>query len=101
MSGRTSVIRKHLKNKHRIDIQSSNEIRINSYQQGITESFARAQEGGERYKRRRLDSGKGEGLLDPDVLEDLYLRWITAANIPFEMAGHTELQRTFPLSICS
>jgi hypothetical protein len=99
ISGGTATIRKHLTNKHRLDVSSSNETRINGYQQGIDESFARVQasQQSSQYKRRRLDSSKDEGLLDPAVLEDLYIRWITAASIPFEMVGNNEFRQYIPL----
>lgn len=101
MSGGTTTIRRHLLNKHRINVQTSHNIRIEGYQQGIDESFARAQAQNEKHRRRRLDrsSSTGEQELDADVLEDLYIQWITAANIPFGMAGNEEFRAYVSLLI--
>jgi hypothetical protein len=92
LSGGTTTLRRHLKSAHQIDVSSSNATRINSYQQGIDESFARARESGQQYKRRRLDSGLEEILLDPTVLEDLYIKWITADKVPFDMVRSDEFR---------
>jgi hypothetical protein len=77
-------------------VQTSYEIRIDSYQQGIDESFAWTQAWNQDYKRRRLNDSNPTRSLDPDVLEDLYIAWIiTATGIPFEMAGNVEFRAAY------
>ena len=62
------------------------------YQHSIQESMARVAAQNLQHKRRKLDTGEHERKLDPAVLEDLYVNWLTAYGVSFEMASHDEFR---------
>ncbi|KAK9327629.1 hypothetical protein V1520DRAFT_314702 [Lipomyces starkeyi] len=77
-SGGTTVIANHLKEHHNVNISSAQEARTTLMQANIAEAFKNAQQA-PGYKRRRLSGGE----LDPALVEQLYVRWITTCGISF------------------
>ena len=98
-TGRTGNAKAHLVKHHSRQIQTQNEKRIKGYQQTIDMAQFRAQSDAANYKRRRLDirdegdNGRGQGSeLDPAVLEQLYVAWITTCGVAFEMVERKEFR---------
>src|ERR1700709_812235 len=102
-SGGTSNAKKHLHKHHSRQIQSQNEKRVKGYQGQIDMAEFRAQSNAANRKRRRLDGGvndsvagddgRGQGCdLNPDVLEQLYVAWITTCGVAFEMVEKQEFR---------
>lgn len=98
-SGGTGNAKTHLIKHHNRQIHTSNEKRIKGYQQTIDMAQFRAHSDAANHKRRRLDTGefdedgRGEGCeLDPAVLEQLYIAWITTCGIAFEMVEKQEFR---------
>jgi hypothetical protein len=78
-SGGTRNIEEHLWNKHKITEDAPVEKRLQDQQSSIEESMASA--ASHPQKRRRLaPETEDEKMLDPGVLESLYIKWITADN---------------------
>jgi hypothetical protein len=44
------------------------------------------------HKRRRLENETDTNSINPAVLEDLYVTWITSCGIPFEMVTRDEFR---------
>jgi hypothetical protein len=79
ISGGTRNIEEHLWNKHKITEDAPVEKRLRDQQSSIEESMASA--ASHPQKRRRLaPETEDEKMLDPGVLESLYIKWITADN---------------------
>ena len=55
-------------------------------------SFQNVENQNPDYKRRRLDNTIDTKTLDPDMLEDLYVKWITACGVSFNMVGRPEFR---------
>jgi ribosomal protein L37AE/L43A len=102
-SGGTSNAKKHLHKHHSRQIQSQNEKRVKGYQGQIDMAEFRAQSNAANRKRRRLDGGvndsvagedgRGQGCdLNPDVLEQLYVTWITTCGVALEMVEKQEFR---------
>jgi hypothetical protein len=98
-TGGTGNAKAHLVKHHSRQIQTQNEKRIKGYQQTIDMAQFRAQSDAANYKRRRLDvrdegdNGRGQGSeLDPAVLEQLYVAWITTCGVAFEMVERKEFR---------
>jgi ribosomal protein L37AE/L43A len=102
-SGGTSNAKKHLHKHHSRQIHSQNEKRVKGHQGQIDMAEFRAQSNSANRKRRRLDGGvndseagdygRGQGCdLNPDVLEQLYIAWITTCGVAFEMAEKQEFR---------
>ena len=102
-SGGTSNAKKHLHKHHSRQIQSQNEKRVKGYQGQIDMAEFRAQSNAANRKRRRLDGGvndsvagddgRGQGCdLNPDVLEQLYVAWITTCGVALEMVDKQEFR---------
>jgi hypothetical protein len=89
-SGGTTIIAGHLKDKHNINISSTQEARTALMQANISDAFERAQQSSD-YKRRCLSTTKSHNL-DPAVLEQLYIRWITTCSVSFRMATLPEFR---------
>jgi hypothetical protein len=60
-------------------------------QANIKSAFERAAQSGE-HKRRRLNSVITTESLDPDVLERLYIQWLTQCGISFAMVERIEFR---------
>jgi hypothetical protein len=90
IAGGTNIIIKHLKERHSIDFKTPQEQRIDGYQSTIAVAFARPHT--INHKRRRLDNITAVTPLDPCVLEDLYVRWIVACGIAFQMVSIPEFR---------
>lgn len=82
----------HLREKCKINLQSSHEARIERYQQGIEESFRNVMNQNPDYKRRRLNTTADTESVDPSILEDLYVKWITSCGVSFNMVGREEFR---------
>ena len=89
-SGGTTVITNHLKDQHHIDICSAQEARTTSIQANIVDAFEKAQQT-TNHKRRCLSSITSRNL-DPSVIEQLYVRWITTCGVSFRMATLSEFR---------
>lgn len=89
-SGGTTVISGHLKDRHNIDISSTQEARTALMQATIADAFEKAQQT-TNYKRRCL-STVATHHLDPAVVEQLYVRWITTCSVSFRMATLSEFR---------
>lgn len=89
-SGGTTVIVSHLKERHDIDIASSQEARAALLQVTIADAFKKAQQT-TSYKQRCLSTVANQ-TLDPAVVEQLYVRWITTCSVPFRMATLSEFR---------
>lgn len=98
-AGGTGNAKTHLIKHHSRQIQTQNEKRIKGYQHTIDMAQFRAQSDGANHKRRRLDvedegdeeRGRGNEL-DPAVLEQLYVAWITTCGVAFEMVERKEFR---------
>jgi hypothetical protein len=44
------------------------------------------------HKRRRLENETDTNSINPAMLEDLYVTWITSCGIPFEMVTRDEFR---------
>lgn len=102
-TGGTGNALRHLKKHHGRQIQSQNEKRIDRYQGHIDMAEFRAQSTVANNKRRRYDGGyveadeeddeRGPGReLDPTVLEQLYVEWISTCGVAFEMVEKDEFR---------
>jgi ribosomal protein L37AE/L43A len=102
-SGGTGNALRHLKKHHGRQIQNQNEKRIDRYQGHINMAEFRAQSAVANSKRRRYDGGyveaeedddgRGPGReLDPAVLEQLYVEWISTCGVAFEMVEKDEFR---------
>jgi hypothetical protein len=98
-TGGTGNAKTHLVKHHSRQIQTQNEKRIKGYQQTIDMAQFRAQSDAANHKRRRLDirdegdNERGQGSeLDPAVLEQLYVAWITTCGVAFEMVERKEFR---------
>lgn len=89
-SGGTTVISAHLRDRHNIDISSTQESRTALMQATIVDAFERGQQTTD-YKRRCLSTIATHNL-DPAVLEQLYVRWITTYSVSFRMAKQAEFR---------
>ncbi|CEJ83197.1 hypothetical protein VHEMI03217 [[Torrubiella] hemipterigena] len=104
-AGGTGNARTHLIKHHNRQIQTQNEKRIKGYQHTIDMAQFRAQSDAANHKRRRLDTrdghddGKYQGYeLDPAVLEQLYVAWITTylLDILIKQSTHIFLVQQIP-----
>lgn len=101
-TGGTGNAKAHLLKHHSRQIQGQNEKRIKGYQGKIDMAEFRALADTANHKRRRLDGrsniendndGRGLGCdLDPAVLEQLYVAWITTCGVAFEMVEKQEFR---------
>jgi hypothetical protein len=87
-SGGTAIITGHLK-EHGIIISSTQEIRTASIQSNIADAFHKAEQ--TNHKRRCLSNFAARDL-DPAVLEQLYVQWITTCSVSFRMATLAEFR---------
>jgi len=87
-SGGTKIIISHLK-EHSIDISSAQETRTTSIQSNIADAFHKAEQ--TNHKRRCLSTIETQAL-DPAVIEQLYVRWITTCGVSFRMATLVEFR---------
>ena len=87
-SGGTKIITSHLK-EHDIDVSSAQESRTTSIQSNIADAFHKAKE--TNYKRRCLSTIATQAL-DPAIVEQLYVRWITTCGVSFRMATLSEFR---------
>ncbi|KFZ01277.1 hypothetical protein V500_00826 [Pseudogymnoascus sp. VKM F-4518 (FW-2643)] len=87
-SGGTKIITSHLK-EHDIDVSSAQEPRTTSIQSNIADAFHKAKE--TDYKRRCL-STIATRALDPAIVEQLYIQWITTCGVSFCMATLLEFR---------
>jgi hypothetical protein len=90
--GGTGHMITHLREKCKINLQTSHEARIERYQQGIEESFRNVINQNPDYKRRRLNTTTYTESVDPSILEDLYVKWITSCGVSFNMVGREEFR---------
>lgn len=91
-SGGTKNARAHLRSKHSRQIKTTHDVRIGGYQERINMSEFRVNTQNIEYKRRRLDNTTDTNSINPAVLEDLYVAWITSCGIPFEMVTREEFR---------
>lgn len=89
--GGTAIIFQHLLGAHEVLIKTSQGAQKERIDSNIQDAFARVAQSGE-HKRRRLDSTITTQSLDPDVLERLYISWLTRCGIPFRMVEVLEFQ---------
>lgn len=89
--GGTGVVFQHLASLHSINLKTSHEAQKGLVQDTIATAFARAAQSGE-HKRRRLDSAILTKALDPDVLERLYVQWLTWCGVSFSMVEKIEFR---------
>lgn len=87
-SGGTKIITSHLK-EYDIDVSSAQESRTTSIQSNIADAFHKAKE--TNYKRRCLSTIATQAL-DPAIVEQLYVRWITTCGVSFRMATLSEFR---------
>jgi hypothetical protein len=87
-SGGTKIIVGHLK-EHSIDISSAQETRTTSIQSNIADAFDKAEQ--TNHKRRCLSTIATQAL-DPAVIEQLYVQWITTCGVSFCMATLVEFR---------
>jgi RimJ/RimL family protein N-acetyltransferase len=87
-SGGTTIITGHLK-EHGISISSTQETRTASIQNNITDAFHKAEQSNQK---RRCLSTIATHDLDPAVIEQLYVRWITTCSVSFRMATLPEFR---------
>lgn len=79
----------HLEQCHQIVIQSTSANKTLSRQADITQAFQQTS----GYKRRNLVlNSKGNEALDGDIVEILYIKWITACSIAFRMVEIEEFR---------
>jgi hypothetical protein len=79
----------HLEHSHQIVIQSTNAIKTLSRQASITEAFQQIT----GHKRRNLAShDRYNEALDGDIVEILYIKWITACSVAFRMVEIEEFR---------
>ena len=90
-AGGLKNVRNHLRT-HKIHLETRHEAIIGRNQLGIQEAMTRGSSQSQGYKRRRLDGGDRPTTLDPSVLEDLYITWITAHGVPFKMVEYREFR---------
>jgi len=88
--GGTTIIVAHLK-QHKIDISSAQVQRTTAIQSNITEAFMRAEQQS-NHKRRCLAPIDNEPTIKPEVLEHLYVRWITSCGVAFHMVTIPEFR---------
>jgi hypothetical protein len=91
-SGGTTIIASHLKEQHNINVSSAQEARTTLMQANIADAFNNAQQTPD-YKRRCLSSVATRDL-DPAIIEQLYVRWITTCGVSFRMATLPEFRVT-------
>ena len=88
-SGGTAIVFRHLQSVHELDIRTNpQKERIET---NIKDAFARVAQSGE-YKRRCLDNTISTENLDPDVLERLYILWLTRCGISFRIVESIEFR---------
>ena len=87
-SGGTAIIAGHLK-EHGIIISSTKETRTVSIQSSIANAFHKAEQ--TNHKRRCLSNVAARDL-EPAVLEQLYVQWITTCSVSFRMATLAEFR---------
>jgi hypothetical protein len=80
--------RKHLRNTHNVAIDTKHNIIVGQTQLGTEKAIARGGSQSQTYKRRRLDGTDRPSTLDPAVLEDLYITWITTHSVAFKMVEY-------------
>lgn len=87
-TGGTRAIMEHLKT-HNIEENSTRETRAINQQASIQNAMDMARENPQ--KRRRLNESQGESM-DPDQLEILYVRWVSACSVSFRMVECPEFR---------
>ena len=87
-TGGTRAIMEHLKT-HNIEENSTRETRAINQQASIQNAMDIARENPQ--KRRRLNESQGESM-DPDQLEILYVRWVSACSVSFRMVECPEFR---------
>jgi hypothetical protein len=92
VSGGTRIIMNHLRQRHDIHEYTTREARALNQQISIQQAMSIAQEN--PYKRRRLNDDSGSSL-DPDQLEVLYVKWVTACSVSFRMVECPEFRALF------
>lgn len=91
-SGGTRHINEHLLKGHKIELKTNAQIRLAASQQVLEDSFASVRHQNTGHKRRRMVSGNGIESFEPDVAEDLYVKWITSCGISLNMASLPEFR---------
>lgn len=89
--GGTGIIFQHLASAHSIDIKTNQDTQKGLIQDNIATAFARVAQSGE-HKRCRLDSTIPIQNLDPNVLERLYVQWLSRCGIPFAEVERIEFR---------
>jgi BED zinc finger len=90
-SGGTHAIKRHLLTQHDITEESTAETRAKNVQIAIESAITSASENPQ--KRRKLnDSTSGATLVNGDVLEVLYVRFIAACNLPLSLVSSPEFR---------
>lgn len=89
-SGGTTVVVGHLKGRHNVDMTTTQEARAALVQVSIADAFEKSQQT-TSYKRRCVSTLSSHDL-DPAVIEQLYVRWITTCSVPFRMAALSEFR---------
>ena len=89
-SGGTKNARAHLRSKHSRQIKTTHDVRIGGYQEHIDMSEFHVNARNLEHRRRRLENETDTNSINPAVLEDLYVTWITSCGIPFEMVTRDE-----------
>jgi hypothetical protein len=87
-SGGTTIITGHLK-EHGVTVSTNQETRIASIQSNIADAFQKAEQ--TDHKRRCL-SNIATRDLDPSIIEQLFVRWITTCSVSFRMATLSEFR---------
>jgi hypothetical protein len=89
-SSGTAVVTTHLLEAHSISISSVQAFKIAARQGNIIDAFERTGE----YKRRCLSDADTSltTVLDPAVVERLYIQWIVACGVSFRMVEREEFR---------
>jgi BED zinc finger len=94
--------RNHLNTNHGSKLRTYHQERIREYQGRIDLAQWRVDAQEVSHKRRKLDNSTEEEAtkensragrdIDPDMLENLYVQWVTACGISFEMVTREEFR---------
>jgi len=90
--GGTTHIYDHLLERHNINLKNEREVHQERTQQTIQESYANVDAQKPDHKRRRLIHSNVPEALDPDILEDLYVKWISACGVSMNMCARPEFR---------
>lgn len=88
----TEEIYKHLRLKHGIDLQSSHQRHDAEDQARIDVAIKSVASHSQVQNRRTLSGFLNDGKLNPDVFEDLYIKWLVRTNQPLAGASYPEFR---------